>query len=125
MYKIKEIMTKKNIKKFFQENGAFMTQLAVMGVIVLTGGDSAFAQTATGSDSSTLSTLTGPLTTVQSFMTGTVPKVLVSSGVVMAGASYAMNIDNQAVKSFMRIGGGGTVALGAVPFIGELSGIVF
>lgn len=125
MHKIKEIMTKKNIKKFLQENGVFMAQLAVMGVIVLTSGDHALAQTATGTESGGLGTLTKPLTTVKSFMTGTVPQVLVTSGVVMAGASYAMNIDNQAVKSFMRIGGGGTVALGAVPFIGELSGIVF
>ena len=128
MHKIKAITTKKNIKKFIKENGFFMTKLAVMGVVALTTGDSAFAQTtgsagnvATGS----LSTLVTPLTTVKSFMTGTVPQVLVSSGVVMAGASYAMNIDNQAVKSFMRIGGGGSVALGAVPFIDELAGLIF
>lgn len=128
MHKIKEIATKKNIKKFIKENGFFMARLAVMGAVALTTGDSAFAQTtgsagnvATGS----LSTLTTPLTTVKSFMTGTVPQVLIPTGVVMAGASWAMNIDNQAVKSFMRIGGGGSIALGSVPFIDELVGLIF
>ena len=57
-------------------------------------------------------------------MSGSVAKALVTLGIVMAGGSYALNIDNQAVKSFMRIGGGSTVALGSVAFIDQVTGIL-
>lgn len=124
MRKVKELMTAKAVKEFFKKNGLFMAKMGALGAIaLLAASDPTFAQQP-GEGDGGITLISGPIQKVEELMSGSVAKALVTLGIVMAGGSYALNIDNQAVKSFMRIGGGGTVALGSVAFINQVTGIL-
>lgn len=117
----------KNGVSFVKNNKLFMLKLGIMAAVVVTSADTAFAQTVTEGTGAVnnMTTLTTPIERMRGFMTGYVPSALVSIGAVMAGAGYTMNIDNQVVKTCMRIGGGGAATIGAVGFINDFTGLVF
>lgn len=112
------------MKTFFKKNGVFLFKMGALGALaLLAASDPTFAQS-TSDETGGIDLIAGPIKKVEDLMSGSVAKALVTLGIVMAGGSYALNIDNQAVKSFMRIGGGGTVALGSVAFIDQVTGIL-
>ena len=117
------IATKK-AARFVSEHKAEIFQLAVMGVVIGLSGD-ASARSVGGSHDGGITVFTNTIKNVQETVTGPVAKGLVTIGTAAFGASYAMNVDNQAVKSLMRLGGGGSVALGAVDLIPQATGLLF
>lgn len=121
------IALKKSLR-FATDHKAELFQLAVMGVVIGISGDASAAQQnmvvdKNGGDG--IAVFTKTLANVQATVTGPMAKGLVTIGTAAFGASYAMNIDNQAVKSLMRLGGGGSVALGAVDLIPQATGLLF
>lgn len=125
---------------FAKHNKLFLLQLGLMAGTVTLMSDTSFAQdigssqnmatsggvdVGTATSGSGMSTLQAPIQKITKFMTGPVPKGLVAIGAVMAGAGYTLNIDNQAVKSLMRVGGGGAATLGATGLILDFTGFLF
>ena len=115
--------SKQAIKTFIKDNRWFLFRFGLMAVTFAAMPDSAcFAQQ--GSDDQTVDVITKPMKTMETLMTGPVAKGIVTIGAAVGGASWALNIDNQAVKTAMRVVGGGSVALGAATFVSQTTGIM-
>lgn len=125
---------KENLKNFVEgvkENKIFTLRIALMAACALSvmPDSVTYAQSLTDGTSVTvggvtangneIGVLTGPLARVSALMQGPVPKAIVTIGAVIGGASWAMNIENQIVKTAMRVVGGGSVSLAAATFINQ------
>lgn len=113
----------KKTARFVSEHKTEIFQLAAMGIVIGLSGDA--SARSVGGSSGGITVFTDTIENVQKTVTGPVAKGLVTIGTAAFGASYAMNVDNQAVKSLMRLGGGGSVALGAVDLIPQATGLLF
>ena len=115
--------SQQTIKTFVKENRWLLFRLGVMAVtFAVTSDNACFAQQ--GSDDQTVDVITKPMKTMETLMTGPVAKGIVTIGAAVGGASWALNIDNQAVKTAMRVVGGGSVALGAATFVSQTTGMM-
>ena len=117
-------VTWKGIKKFLSENKVPMLQLGIMAGVAVVG-DTSFAQDMNVGDGGNMSVIVNPLKNMQSLMTGPVPRAIGTIGVGLAGASWALNIENQVTKAGMRVIGGTGAAIGAGSFLGGSTGILF
>jgi len=115
-------VTWKGIKKFVSENKVPMIQLGVMVAIAAVSMDASFANDIGDvAGENGFSTLTGPMNKMKNFMTGPAPKAIGTIGVGIAGASWALNIENQVTKAGMRLLGGTGAAIGAGSLLGNVT----
>lgn len=121
-------LTWKDAKKFVSDNKVMFVQCALMvGIGVLTS-DTSFADTFTQAEGQTVggfSAITDPLDKVKTLMTGKVPAAIGTIGAGIAGASWAMNLENQMTKAGMRVIGGTGVAIGAGSVLTGAGGVLF
>lgn len=117
----------KNVTKFVKDNKVMFAQCALMiGIGVLTS-DTSFASdfSVTGQTApASFDVITGPLDRVKDLMTGKVPAAIGTIGAGVAGASWAMNLENQMTKAGMRVIGGTGIAIGAAGVLNGAGGVL-
>lgn len=120
----KYVPTKQDVKTFVKDNRWFLIRLGIMAVTYAIMPDSdCFAQS-TKDDNGGIEVISEPLKKWEELMSGAVPKTIVTIGAAVGGASWALNIENQIVKTAMRVVGGGSVALAAGTFISQSTGMI-
>lgn len=120
----KYLPSKKAVKSFIIDNRWLLLRIGLIAATFAIMPDSSCFAQSTKTDNGGIDVISGPLEKFEQLMTGTMPKAIVSIGAAVGGASWALNIENQIVKTAMRVVGGGSVALAAGTFITQSTGIV-
>jgi len=125
--KLKKI-TWKDVKTFISKNRVPMVQCALMVGVVAVGTDCALANSigskVDNAGINSIDALINPMNNMMNFMTGPAPKAIGTVGIGIAGASWALNIENQITKAGMRLLGGTGAAIGGASVLGGLTSIV-
>ena len=119
----KYVPSKNVVKSFIKDNRWFLLRMGLVAATFAIMPDSACFAEGEGGDSG-ITVITSPLEKMQNLMTGPVPKAIVTIGAAIGGASWALNIENQIVKTAMRVVGGGSVALAAGTFVSQTAGMM-
>ena len=123
MSKKKFSKIKGQVTKFLRENRWTLARIGLVAAAVVIFPDSvSYAQS--GATDDTISVLTQPLSRMESLMSGPVPKAIVTIGAAIGAASWALNVENQIIKTTMRVVGGGSVALAAATFVNQTTGML-
>ena len=123
MSKKKFSKIKGQVTKFLRENRWTLARIGLAAAAVVIFPDSvSYAQS--GATDDTISVLTQPLSRMESLMSGPVPKAIVTIGAAIGAASWALNVENQIIKTTMRVVGGGSVALAAATFVNQTTGML-
>ena len=123
MSKKKFSKIKVQVTKFLRENRWTLARIGLAAAAVVILPDSvSYAQS--GATDDTISVLTQPLSRMESLMSGPVPKAIVTIGAAIGAASWALNVENQIIKTTMRVVGGGSVALAAATFVNQTTGML-
>ena len=123
MSKKKFSKIKEQVTKFLRENRWTLARIGIAAAAVVILPDSvSYAQS--GATDDTISVLTQPLSRMESLMSGPVPKAIVTIGAAIGAASWALNVENQIIKTTMRVVGGGSVALAAATFVNQTTGML-
>ena len=123
MSKKKFSKIKGQVTKFLRENRWTLARIGLVAAAVVILPDSvSYAQS--GATDDTISVLTQPLSRMESLMSGPVPKAIVTIGAAIGAASWALNVENQIIKTTMRVVGGGSVALAAATFVNQTTGML-
>ena len=123
MSKKKFSKIKGQVTKFLRENRWTLARIGIAAAAVVILPDSvSYAQS--GATDDTISVLTQPLSRMESLMSGPVPKAIVTIGAAIGAASWALNVENQIIKTTMRVVGGGSVALAAATFVNQTTGML-
>ncbi len=123
MSKKKFSKIKGQVTKFLRENRWTLARIGLAAAAVVILPDSvSYAQS--GATDDTISVLTQPLSRMESLMSGPVPKAIVTIGAAIGAASWALNVENQIIKTTMRVVGGGSVALAAATFVNQTTGML-
>ena len=123
MSKKKFSKIKVQVRKFLRENRWTLARIGLVAAAMAILPDSvSYAQS--GATDDTISVLTQPLSRMESLMSGPVPKAIVTIGAAIGAASWALNVENQIIKTTMRVVGGGSVALAAATFVNQTTGML-
>ncbi len=123
MSKKKFSKIKVQVTKFLRKNRWTLARIGIAAAAVVILPDSvSYAQS--GATDDTISVLTQPLSRMESLMSGPVPKAIVTIGAAIGAASWALNVENQIIKTTMRVVGGGSVALAAATFVNQTTGML-
>ena len=123
MSKKKFSKIKVQVTKFLRKNRWTLTRIGIAAAVIAILPDSvSYAQS--GATDDTISVLTQPLSRMESLMSGPVPKAIVTIGAAIGAASWALNVENQIIKTTMRVVGGGSVALAAATFVNQTTGML-
>ena len=118
-----KVKFKAKVKKFLKENRWTLARIGLAAAAMAILPDSvSYAQS--GATDDTISVLTQPLSRMESLMSGPVPKAIVTIGAAIGAASWALNVENQIIKTTMRVVGGGSVALAAATFVNQTTGML-
>ncbi len=123
MSKKKFSKIKVQVTKFLRKNCWTLARIGIAAAVMAILPDSvSYAQS--GATDDTISVLTQPLSRMESLMSGPVPKAIVTIGAAIGAASWALNVENQIIKTTMRVVGGGSVALAAATFVNQTTGML-
>jgi len=118
-----KVKFKAKVKKFLKENRWTLARIGLAAAAMAILPDSvSYAQS--GATDDTISVLTQPLSRMENLMSGPVPKAIVTIGAAIGAASWALNVENQIIKTTMRVVGGGSVALAAATFVNQTTGML-
>lgn len=120
-------VTWKDVKKFVKDNKVMFIQCGILAGTALLTSDVSFASDFNvngGNVQEGFQVITGPLDRVRELMTGKVPAAIGTIGAGVAGASWAMNLENQMTKAGMRVIGGTGVAIGAAGVLNGAGGVL-
>lgn len=116
---------KRQVINFVKKNKWTILKIGIMAGAVVMMPDTALAVDNSSSANGGLTVISGPIEKFEQLMSGEVAKAFVTMGVVIGGASWAMNLENQVVKAAMRVVGGGSVAIGGTNLVTQAASVLF
>lgn len=114
-----------NIRTLLKNNRLMLTQLTVMGAVIITN-DTTFA--ASVQDSGSFGVISKPLEAVGSTLTGPVAKAVGTVGIAAACLATGLNMEQQMMKRGIQLAGGVAGAIGATSLLADAtsaSGLLF